>query len=219
MRANRLIPIAALAFAFACTENASNPAENTPELAKGGQDAFAKGGNDGVVGNPAYHSSLYQVATNGELSHTFKQTGLGSFTTVAYTLVADAIVTGFCENPGGGKPQGTPFPTTGTVADDFDQDPRNGSITATITLTPFSVDCQPPGGNPHDFIVTDVSWDNIRFCWGGSSSTSASATFQGPRPPGSEQPMVIGAEAEGTPLSGGNETSGGGIFAAEDCTP
>jgi hypothetical protein len=217
MRANRLIPIAALAFAFACTENASNPAENTPELAKGGQDASAKGGQDGVVGSPAYHSSLYQVASNGGLSHTFKQTGLGSFTTVAYTLVADATVTGFCQNPGGNQPEGTPFPTTGTVVGDNFRAPKNGSITATITLTPFSVVCQPPGGNPHQFIVTGVSWDNIRFCWGGSSGTNASATFQGPRPPGSAQPMDFPDQAEGTPLSGGSETSGTGIFAAEDC--
>jgi hypothetical protein len=206
MKRTLFIPMAALLLLAACSENSSNMTENN-------QPAFLKGGGGG--GNPAYHSSLYSVSSlssGGELSHTFRQTGLGNFTTVDYKLAADFTVIGFCQNNGGNAPQGEPFPTSGTAVDGDLEAPKNGSINATLTLQAGPVSCQGPGNNPHQFIVTDVTWSNIQFCWGGSADATADATFAGPVPGVDMEP---GDVANGTPLSGGSPTGAGGIY--EDC--
>jgi hypothetical protein len=203
MKSRYFIPVAVLALAVACTESASNPAENT-------QPQFGAGGNPA---NPAYKSSLFSVASSANfgLSHAFRQTGLGSFTVVSYLLTASYTATAHCDNPGGNTVQGAPFEISGTASNAAPpQAPRNGQIVATMPLSIAALPaCQPPGGNPHDPILDSVEWFNIKFCWGGNASN-----LQGPVPNGvgSNTTLVAGASAAGDPLSG-SQANTSGIFA------
>jgi hypothetical protein len=202
MMFRHFIPIAVLALAMACTENASNPAENA-------QPGFGAGGNPA---NPAYKSSLFSVASSANfgLSHAFRQTGLGSFTVVSYLLSASYTATAHCDNPGGNTVQGAPFEISGTATNSAPpQAPRNGAINATMTLGIAALPaCQPPGGNPHGPVLESVTWHEIKFCWGGSASN-----LQGPVPDGIASGIVMtaGETANGDPLTG-SQANAEGIF-------
>jgi hypothetical protein len=211
MKANRLIPaVAVLAFAVACTENASNPVANND------RPLFGAGG---TPANPAYKSSLFSVASsaNFDLTHAWRQTGLGSFTTVAYELTANFTATAHCENKGGNTVNGQPFQISGTASTGpVPQTPRNGSINGSLLLSVSAPPCQPPGGNPHAPIIDSVTWFQITFCWG--TATSTTADLQGPTPGGKGFDVQLsgGQSASGTPLTG-DAAAGLGIFEA-DCT-
>jgi hypothetical protein len=205
MRSIHLVPIAVLAFAVACTENASNPAENS-------RPQFGAGGNPA---NPAYKSSLFGVASSANfgLSHGWRQTGLGSFTVVNYLLTADFTATAHCDNPGGNTVQGQPFQISGSASSGPQpQTPRNGQINTTETPLTLEISalppCQPPGGNPHSPVLDRVDWFNIKFCWGGQASN-----LQGPVPNGvgSNTTLGPGATAAGDPLTG-SQSAQDGIF-------
>ena len=206
MKYTRFIPIAMLAFAVACTENAPNPAENTrPEFGAGGS-----------TGNPKYSSSTYSLTNSFGLNHSWRQTGLGSFTNVPYLLTATAQITAHCQNPGKNTVAGAPFEisqglSSGPTA--FPQ--RNGAINGSLTLSPSSVACQPPGGNPHDAIIDAVVYSNIKFCWGKESISVAD--LQGPVPGGPGSDATVPPGEASLPLTGtqSESTQGAtGIFSA-----
>jgi hypothetical protein len=205
MKANRFIPVALLALAVACTENSSNPV----------RPSF---GAKGTPANPAYKSSLFSVASsaNFDLSHAWRQTGLGSFTTVPYVLTADYTATAHCENGGGNKVNGQPFQISGSATTGpVPQTPHNGGIDGRLTLSVAGVVCQPPGGNPHTAVIDAVTWSQITFCWGANSSTP---DLQGPTPGGKgvDTQLSAGQSAAGSPLTG-DAAAGTGIFEAS-CT-
>jgi hypothetical protein len=196
MKSRHFIPIAVLALAMACTENASNPAENDPE--------FGKGGNPG---SPQYQKSDYS-ATSTSLSHSFKQVGLGSFSSVDYGFTAKFSATVQCYNPATQHVQGQPFNFTATPTETTSEQPRNGSISTTKTLFVSLPSC---GNPPFEPQLSNVVWTEITFCWGQAILT------QGPVPqtPGTTNffTMAPGATATGSPLSGGSATENAGIFA------
>lgn len=200
MRSTLLIPAAVLALALGCTENASTPAENT-------QPQFGKGG---TTGSPKYSSSDYSLTSSNGLNHSWRQTGLGSFTNVPYLLEANATITAHCENKGGNSVAGQPFQISQALSSGPQTFPqRNGAINGSLTLTPAAVACQPPGGNPHDAIIDAVVYFDIRFCWGKASPTVAD--LQGPVPGGPGSGATVPPNASGTPLEG-SEASDAGIF-------
>lgn len=197
---------AVLALAMACTENTSNPAEND-------QPTFAAGGN---TANPTYKSSTYALTNSFGLNHSWRQTGLGSFTNVPYILTADATITAHCENPGHNTVQGAPFQISQALSSGPTTFPeRNGSINGSLTLTPSAVICQPPGGNPHDAIIDAVVYFNIKFCW--SKTDVATAALQGPVPGGPDSDATVPPSPQsGEPLDGnqnGTTQATLGIFA------
>jgi hypothetical protein len=210
MRSAHLIPIAVLAVAVACTENASNPAEsNQPQLGQGG-----------TPGSPSYKSSSFSAASlaaGGALSHSWRQTGLGSFTTVPYLLSAQFTATAHCENGGGNTVNGNPFQISGSATTGpRPQTPRNGAIDGFLELSVGPVDCQPPGGNKHAAVIDAVTWTQITFCWGAAGSTATD--LQGPTPGGRgvDTPLSAGTSAAGSPTDGSAAASSG-IFATP-CT-
>lgn len=203
MRPVYFIPIAGLALAVACSESTPNPVETS-------KPSFGQGGN---TGNPSYKSSVYTLTNSFGLNHSWRQTGLGSFTNVPYLLTADASITAHCENKGHNTVNGTPFQVSQSLSSGPQTFPeRNGAINGSITLTPSSVDCQPPGGNPHEAVIDAVVYFNIRFCWGKQSPSVAD--LQGPVPggPGSGA-TVPPSPQDGTPLEG-TEAGSSGIFDA-----
>lgn len=202
MKPRHFIPIAVLALAMACTENTSNPAApDGPQLGKGG-----------TTGSPKYSSSFYSLTNANGLNHSWRQTGLGSFTNVPYLLEADADITAHCENKGGNTVNGQPFHVSQSLSSGPTAFPqRNGAINGSLTLSPSSVACQPPGGNPHDAIIDAVVYSSIRFCWGKSSPTVAD--IQGPVPGGPFSGETVPPNQDGTPLDGA-EAGSTGIFAA-----
>jgi hypothetical protein len=207
MKSTYIIPVAVLALAMACTENASNPTENTGQFGAGGNTA-----------NPKYSSSSYTLTNSFGLNHSWRQTGLGSFTNVPYSLDAVADITAHCENPGKNSVQGAPFQISEPLSSDqvtFPQ--RNGAINGSITLTPSSVVCQPPGGNPHDAIIDAVVYHTIKFCWG--KDALSVADLQGPVPTSPAAEPTVPPNQSGLPLTGtqsGSTQGATGIFAA--CT-
>lgn len=202
MRAVSFIPVAVLALAVACTENSSNPVDTN-----GNRPSF---GGGGTTGNPTYKSSFYSLTNSNGLNHSWRQTGMGSFTNVPYLLTADADITAHCENKGGNTVAGQPFHVSQSLSSGPQTFPqRNGAINGSLTLSPSAVDCQPPGGNPHGAVIDAVVYFNIRFCWGKSSPTVAD--LQGPVPGGPGSGATVPPNASGTPLDG-SEANSAGIF-------
>ena len=205
MRSSSLLTLTVLALAVACTDEAPNPVDNAPTLASGGNTA-----------NPTYKSSVYSLGTGLSLVHSWRQTGLGSFTNVPYLLTADADITAHCQNKPGQTVNGTPFHISQSLSSGPTTFPeRNGSINGTLSLTPQSVICQPPGGNPHEAIIDAVVYFNIKFCW--SKTDVSTAALQGPVPggPGSDA-TVPPSPQNGEPLDGnqsGTTQATLGIFA------
>jgi hypothetical protein len=202
MRSVQIIPVAALALAVACSENSSNPTgNNAPNFGAGGTTA-----------NPTYKSSTYTLTSSFGLNHSWRQSGMGSFTSVPYILTAQATITAHCENKGGNTVQGQPFQISQSLSSGpltFPQ--RNGSIDGSITLSPSPVACQPPGGNPHDAVIDAAVYSTIKFCWGKGGSV---ANLQGPVPGGPGSGATVPPSPQsGTPLDG-SETGSTGIFAA-----
>ena len=187
-----------LALAAACTENSPNPLQTSrPE--------FGTGGNPG---SPAYKYANYSVSNDGlTLSNSFKETGLGSFSTVEYDLSAHFSATIQCYNHGGNHVEGNPFNFDADLSSNTTQAPKNGQVTATKTLSVPNA-CKVASFVPH---ASNVVWSNIKFCWGQNTVT------QGPVPlePGDGSfTMTTGATATGGPLSGGSQTEAVGIFAS-----
>jgi hypothetical protein len=202
MRSVYFIPVAVLALAVACTESSPNPVESS------NRPSFSSGGN---TGNPKYSSSVYSLTNALGLNHSWRQTGLGSFTNVPYLLTADADITAHCENKSGNTVNGQPFHVSQSLSSGPTTFPqRNGAINGSISLTPSAVDCQPPGGNPHAAIIDAVVYSSIRFCWGKSSPSVAD--LQGPVPGGPGNGGTVPPSPQnGTPLDG-SEATDAGIF-------
>jgi hypothetical protein len=194
----------ALAFAVGCEDSRSNPVTE-PQLAAGGNTA-----------NPTYKSSVYSLTSQLELNHSWRQTGLGSFTDIPYLLTADADITAHCENKGQNTVNGQPFHISQSLSSGPTTFPEhNGSINGTLTLTPSPVVCQPPGGNPHEAVIDAVVYFNIKFCW--SKTDVSTAALQGPVPGGPESDATVPPSPQnGSPLDGnqgGTTQAELGIFA------
>jgi hypothetical protein len=138
MRATRLVPIAALAFAIACNENSSSPVEAvSPGIAN-------------ASGSPHFIANATSCVQQGiNLVCSFKEAGLsaGSVETVGVSVFANA---GYgCVNGGGTVPSDPKKSISGnlTVSGQFTAG-KNGNLLGTLTVTPLAANqalsC-PPG--------------------------------------------------------------------------
>jgi hypothetical protein len=201
MKRTLFIPAAGLLLLAACTENSSKMTENN-EL---------RSGQGGTTANPEYTSSTYSIVSGFGLNHSWRQKGLGSFTQVDYLLSANANITAHCENRGNNTVQGAPFQVSQALSSGpGPQTPRNGAINGSITLSPASVVCQPPGGNPHEAVIDAVVYSEIEFCWG--KTTPGVTDLQGPVPGGPGSGETVPPNQSGSPLAG-TESQASGIFA------
>ena len=144
MKHTLFIPAAALLLLAACNENSSNLVEVNDPLAAGGSPHFIKNAT----------SCTEQGLT---LVCNFKETGLGSGTTVTIEVGVFASRDDSCVNNGGNVPSDPKKTTTFadvTASGEFTAD-KNGNVVAslTVSLPPTSLNC--PGGQTATLISSN----------------------------------------------------------------
>jgi hypothetical protein len=100
--------------------------------------------------------------SDGQLTVSWKEAGLGNNALINYTASADATATYACINGGGNHPKATnkatvsgPVSASGTFSSG-----KNGSITASLTIDPPSPgDFSCPSGQR--LVLADVSYTNV----------------------------------------------------------
>ena len=109
--------------------------------------AFALIGQQALAVNAHFVSASAAVNSDGSLTVSFKEAGLGDNQLIDYRASADAAATYVCVNNGGGHPSATnkttvsgPVSATGSFASG-----KNGNVTASLTLSP------PPPPAPAEF--------------------------------------------------------------------
>lgn len=122
-------------------------------------------------GSPSYRTADYAAASGLFLD--FKQSGLGSFQSVPYTLTGKLIVTDFqCINGGNNLPQGDPTQIEVIVTTTEVFPVSNGQVTGHLEIA-GDVGCH---ANGHFPTYTDLRWEEISHTWGAGNA--------GPVPPG-----------------------------------
>jgi hypothetical protein len=225
--------VAVIAAAAACGSDAAlNPAEAV--LGKGGctgRNPCPPPEDPPIQAHPQYQYSSYAISGSGTthtLDHSFKQVGLGGFSSIDYTFTADFEAVYDCRNQGGQiMPESSPFHASISVSESDSREPNNGQVTATLSLTANvfadgTYGC--PGTSPASknfrwqLRPNTLKWANIKFCWGQFDE------MQGPVPGGIGSGIVMGPtatvgalqSANGTPLTG-DATLRSGIFSTS-CT-
>jgi hypothetical protein len=99
--------------------------------------------------------------TNGSLTVSFKEAGLGTNQLIHYTLTADATATYVCVNRGGANPSAQ---NKTTVAGPVDAEGtfnsgKNGQVTASLTVSPPPSDISCPSGQ--SLQLASVSYTNV----------------------------------------------------------
>ncbi|MEV0531397.1 hypothetical protein [Kitasatospora sp. NPDC050463] len=121
----------------------------------------------GTVGPALAISPHFQSATttgvnsNGGLTVTFTEAGLGNNANIDYTASADANATYACLNGGGNHPQAAnKQSSTGTVtaSGSFKSD-KNGSLTGSLVVNPPASTLTCPKGQK--FVLASVSYSNV----------------------------------------------------------
>ncbi|MEW1908206.1 hypothetical protein AB0442_07065 [Kitasatospora sp. NPDC085895] len=107
-------------------------------------------------------SASFASGSSPNLNVNFKEAGLGDTVTISYTASADATATYACINGGGNHPQAANKATVNgpvSASGSFTSG-KNGSITATLTLTPPSAgsfSCP----NGQKLVLANVSYTNV----------------------------------------------------------
>ena len=123
MRANRLIPIAVLAFAVACSEDSSNLVA---------VDGLASAGSPHFIANA---TSCTQVGFN--LVCNFKEAGLSAGTVVTISVTVAANAGYACVNGGGNIPSDPKKSDSGNLTDSESFTvPKNGNLVEDLTVSP-----------------------------------------------------------------------------------
>jgi hypothetical protein len=98
---------------------------------------------------------------NGTLTVSFKEAGLGTNQLITYVASADATATYVCVNKGGGNPSASnkttvagPVSATGQFSSG-----KNGSVTASLTVSPPPSDISCPPGQ--SLQLASVSYTNV----------------------------------------------------------
>jgi hypothetical protein len=112
--------------------------------------------------SPHFIRATGNLNSDGTLTVSFKEAGLGTNQLITYTATADATAVYVCVNRGGGNPSASnkttvsgPVSATGTFSSG-----KNGQVTASLTLSPPSAgdfSC-PPG---QSLAVASVSYTNV----------------------------------------------------------
>ena len=101
------------------------------------------------------------LESNGALTVSFKEAGLGTNQLIDYTLTADATATYVCVNRGGANPSAQnkttvsgPVIATGTF-----NSGKNGQVTASLTVSPPPSDISCPPGQSLE--LASVTYTNV----------------------------------------------------------
>jgi hypothetical protein len=113
--------------------------------------------------SPHFNSATASLGSDGSLTVSFKESGLGSNVSVDYVASADAVASYGCVNNGGKNPQASnKRAVTGPVtAPATFSSGKNGSITQSLTLKPppAPADFSCPGGQKS--VIADVAYTNV----------------------------------------------------------
>jgi hypothetical protein len=112
--------------------------------------------------SPHFTRASASLNSNGTLTVSFKEAGLGTNQLITYVASADGTAVYVCVNKGGGNPSASNKTTVNgpvTASGDFSSG-KNGQVTASLTLSPPSAgsfSC-PPGQSMQ---VASVSYSNV----------------------------------------------------------
>jgi hypothetical protein len=111
--------------------------------------------------SPHFIRASANLNANGTLTVSFKEAGLGTNQLITYVASADATATYVCVNKGGGNPSASnkttvagPVSATGQFSSG-----KNGSVTASLTLSPPPSDISCPPGQ--SLQLASVSYTNV----------------------------------------------------------
>jgi hypothetical protein len=111
--------------------------------------------------SPHFIRASASLNANGTLTVSFKEAGLGTNQLITYVASADATATYVCVNRGGGNPSASnkttvagPVSATGQFSSG-----KNGSVTASLTLSPPPSDISCPPGQ--SLQLASVSYTNV----------------------------------------------------------
>jgi hypothetical protein len=112
-------------------------------------------------------SEALSIASNGDLTATFREVGLGN-EDVTYVFSANASLTCQCVGKSGNCPQAANKATFSVaVSSATTLTPENGHIDGSLTLTapscPTGSGAQPTCGKGQHFVTSEVSYDTIRL--------------------------------------------------------
>lgn len=124
---------------------------------------LAAGVAPALADSPHFNStSVSGPSSDGTLTVTFKEAGLGNNQNITYQFHADSTASYACINHGGKHPQAAnketvngPVNTTGTFSSG-----KNGSINGTLTLSPPSAGTFTCPGGQH-LVLASVSYTNV----------------------------------------------------------
>lgn len=111
--------------------------------------------------SPHFVNASGTLNSNGSLTASFKEAGLGTNQNINYTLAADATATYVCVNKGGSNPSAQnkttvagPVSSSGTF-----NSGKNGNVTASLTVSPPPSDISCPNGQRLE--LAQVSYTNV----------------------------------------------------------
>jgi hypothetical protein len=111
--------------------------------------------------NPHFVNASCSVGSNGSLTCSFKEAGLGDNQLIDYTLSGNATAIYVCVNKGGANPSASnktavagPVSASGTFASG-----KNGQVTASLTVSPPFQDIGCPNGQKQE--LASVTYTGI----------------------------------------------------------
>jgi len=123
--------------------------------------AFALIAQQALAQNEHFIFARGSLNSNGTLTVSFKEAGLGTNQLINYTLTADATATYVCVNRGGANPSAQnkttvsgPVSASGTFSSG-----KNGQVTASLTVSPPPSDITCPPGQSLE--LASVSYTNV----------------------------------------------------------
>jgi hypothetical protein len=131
-----------------------------------------------VADSPHFIRASGTLNNDGTLTVSFKEAGLGTNQNITYVLSADATATYVCVNNGGGNPSAKnkttvagPVSATGTF-----NSGKNGSVTASLTVSPPPSDISCPPGQSLE--LASVSYTNVLLTDTTNNVSIAIGTFE-----------------------------------------
>ena len=123
--------------------------------------AFVMAAPAALAVSPHFINASGTLNSNGSLTVSFKEAGLGTNQLINYALTADATATYVCVNKGGANPSAQnkttvsgPVIATGTFSSG-----KNGNVTASLTVNPPPSDISCPPGQ--SLQLASVSYSNV----------------------------------------------------------
>jgi hypothetical protein len=140
--------------------------------------------------SPHFINASGTLNADGTLTVNFKEAGLGTNQNIDYVLSADATATYVCVNKGGSNPSAQnkttvagPVSATGNFSSG-----KNGSVTASLTVSPPPSDITCPKGQTLE--VASVSYTNVTLT---DTTNNVAASIPGTFSSGCLLPNVRGA--------------------------